>query len=205
MQKPWEPETADFCTTRPQWRHCSQSEVVEVEFALCQSQSTQLGESPETAFAGLFRKGRGKVRLSTVTAEEKRELVRAEQSEISNIMKHATVQAATRSGVHSTALMRMRWVITQKPDPSQKARLVVLEFTRAQLGATPTASPTVSRRGRQFQDHKASECSKPMLRRPFCRGQLKIKNCTFNGLQNCHKRWAWNTTNAYNCEDRCTG
>ena len=120
-------------------------------------------------------------------------------------MKHATVQAATRSGVHSTALMRMRWVITQKPDPSQKARLVVLGFTRAQLGATPSASPTVSRRGRQFQDQRASEFSKRMLRRPFCGGHLKIKNCTLNRLQNCQKRWACNTTNAYNCEDRCTG
>ena len=105
MQKPWEPETADFCTTRPQWRHCSQNEVVEVEFALSQSQSTQLGVSPETAFARLFRKGRGKVRLNTLTAEGKRELVRAEQSEIGSIMKNAAVRAATRSGVHSTALM----------------------------------------------------------------------------------------------------
>ena len=53
VQKPWEPQTADFCTTRPQLRHCAQNEVVEVELALSQSQATQLGESPETAFAGL--------------------------------------------------------------------------------------------------------------------------------------------------------
>ena len=44
----------------------------------------------------------------------------------------------------------MRWVITRKPDDSLKARLVVQGFTDPQLGAKPTASPTVSRRGRQL-------------------------------------------------------
>ena len=46
--------------------------------------------------------------------------------------------------------MRMRWVITRKPDDSLKARLVIQGFTDPQLGAKPTASPTVSRRGRQL-------------------------------------------------------
>ena len=55
-----------------------------VEFALSQSEATHLVESPETAFAGLVREGRG---VSTLTAEEKQELAR---------MKHATVQTATR-------------------------------------------------------------------------------------------------------------
>ena len=46
--------------------------------------------------------------------------------------------------------MRMRWVITRKPDDSLKARLVIQGFTGPQLGAKPTVSPTVSRRGRQL-------------------------------------------------------
>ena len=46
--------------------------------------------------------------------------------------------------------MPMRWVITRKPDDSLKARLVIQGFTDPQLGAKPTASPTVSRRGRQL-------------------------------------------------------
>ena len=60
------------------------------------------------------------------------------------------LEAATRSGLHCNSLMRMRWVITRKPDDSLKARLVVQGFTDPQLGAKPTASPTVSRRGRQL-------------------------------------------------------
>ena len=56
-QKQWEPETANFCTTRLPLRHRSQNEVVEVEFALSQSNPTQLGVSPETAFAGLVGEG----------------------------------------------------------------------------------------------------------------------------------------------------
>ena len=43
----------------------------------------------------------------------------------------------------------MRWVITRKPGDSLKARLVIQGFTDPQ-GAKPTASPTVSRRGRQL-------------------------------------------------------
>ena len=46
--------------------------------------------------------------------------------------------------------MRMRWVITRKSDDSLKARSVIQGFTDPQLGAKPTASPSVSRRGRQL-------------------------------------------------------
>ena len=65
-------------------------------------------------------------------------------------MTHAAVQAATGPGVHPTALMRMRRVITRKPDSGLKTRVVVLGFTDLQLGAQPTASPMVSQRGRQL-------------------------------------------------------
>ena len=80
-----------------------------MEFALSQSEATQVGESPETVCAGLVREGRGEVRVSTLTAEEKRELSWAKLSEMNSFMKHAAVQAATRSGVHPTVLMRIRW------------------------------------------------------------------------------------------------
>ena len=65
-------------------------------------------------------------------------------------MKHAALQAATRSSVHPTAIMRMRWVVTRKSESSLKARLVVLRFAFPESGAKPTTSPTVSRRGRQL-------------------------------------------------------
>ena len=87
-------------------------------------------------------------------SRQKRELVWAKQSEISPFMKHAAVQAATRSGVHPTAHMRMRWVITRKPDSSLEARKVVLGVTDPQLGAkhiadsVTTWSTTLVDRGR---------------------------------------------------------
>ena len=67
-----------------------------------------------------------------------------------SFLKHAAVEAATRSGLQCKSLMRMRWVITRKSDDSLKARLVIQGFTDPQLGAKPTASPSVSRRGRQL-------------------------------------------------------
>ena len=45
LQKPREPETADFCTTRLQLRHSSENEVAEVELALSKSGATQLGDT----------------------------------------------------------------------------------------------------------------------------------------------------------------
>ena len=96
-----------FCTSRPQLRHCSQNEVVEVEFAVCQTEATQLGESPGTALRAWFEKDEERF-VSARRQEKRSEMVRAKQSEISSFMEHA-------SGVHSAALMRMRCVITRKP------------------------------------------------------------------------------------------
>ena len=44
-------------------------------FALSQTDETQIGDSPETAFVGVVREGSGEVRLSTLAAEEKHDLV----------------------------------------------------------------------------------------------------------------------------------
>ena len=90
------------------------------------------------------------MRVSTLTPQEREELVKAKPKEIGSFLKHAAVVAATRSGLQCKSLMRMRWVITRKSDDSLKARLMIQGFTDPQLGAKPTASPTVSRRGRQL-------------------------------------------------------
>ena len=128
----------------------SSDEVIEVAFALSHHEAIKIAETPATALAALARQGRGEVRVSTLTPQEREELVKAKQQEISSFLKHAAVEAATRSGLQCKSLMRMRWVITRKSDDSLKARLVIQGFTDPQLGAKPTASPTVSRRGRQL-------------------------------------------------------
>ena len=144
----WNPDATE--KRGPVLTSCAQDEVVEVAFALSHHGAIKIAETPAIALAALARQGRGEVRVSTLTPQEREELVKAKQKEISSFLKHAAVEAATRSGLQCKSLMRMRWVITRKPDDSLKARLVIQGFTDPQLGAKPTASPTVSRRGRQL-------------------------------------------------------
>ena len=126
------------------------AKVVEVAFALSHNEAIKIAETPAIALAALARQGRGQVRESTLTPREREELVKAKQKEISSFLKHAVVEAATRSGLQCKSLMRMSWVVTRKPDDSLNAHLVTQGFTDPQLGATPAASPRVSRRGRQL-------------------------------------------------------
>ena len=144
----WNPDATE--KRKPVLTSCAQDEVVEVAFALSHHEAIKNAETPATALAALARQGRGEVRVSTLTPQEREELVKAKQKEISSFLKHAAVEAATRSGLQCKSLMRMRWVITRKSDDSLKARLVIQGFMDPQLGAKPTASPTVSRRGRQL-------------------------------------------------------
>ena len=144
----WNPDATE--KRGPMLTSCAQDEVVEVAFALSHHEAIKIAETPATALAALARQGRGDVRVSTLTPQEREELVKAKQQEISSFLKHAAVEAATRSGLQCKSLMRVRWVITRKLDDSLKARLVIQGFTDPQLGAKPTASPTVSRRGRQL-------------------------------------------------------
>ena len=129
---------------------CAQDEVVEVAFALLHHEAIKIAETPAIALAALARQGRGEVRVSTLTPQEREELVKAKQKDFSSFLSHAAVKPATRSGLQCKSLMRMRWVITRKADDTLKARLVIQGFTDPQLGAKPTASPTVSRRGRRL-------------------------------------------------------
>ena len=81
---------------------------------------------PETAFDMMVRRRRAEVRVSTLSGEQKRELV----------------EAASLQGISPSAVMKMRWVVTFKDDGSLKARLVVQGFTHQRLGKIPTSSPT---------------------------------------------------------------
>ena len=84
---------------------CAQDEVVEVAFALSHHEAVKIAATPATALAALARQGRGEVRVSMLTPREREELVKAKQAEISSFLKHAAVEAATRSGLHCNSLM----------------------------------------------------------------------------------------------------
>ena len=89
----------------------------------------------------MVRRQRAEVKVSTLSAEQKRELVKAKDTELSTFVKFSVVEAASRQGI----------------SPLQG-------FTDQRLGKIPTSSPTASRLSRQifltlatslgFQTHK---------------------------------------------------
>ena len=85
---------------------------------------------PETAPNVMVRRRRAEVKVSTLSAEQKRELVKAKDKELNTFVKYSVVEAAPRQRISPSALMKMRWVVTFKDDGSLKARLVVQGFTR---------------------------------------------------------------------------
>ena len=99
----------------------------------------------------MFKRRRAEVKASTLSAEQKRELLEAKDKELNTIVKYSVVEAASRQGISPSALMKkMRWTVTVKDDGSLKARMVVQGFTDQRLGNIPTSSPTASRRSRQI-------------------------------------------------------
>ena len=140
--------------------------LVTVSFSLGEERIQQIcsNPDPERAFNVMVRRRRAEVEVSTLSAEQKRELVKAKDKELNTFVKYSVVEAASRQGISPSSLMKMRWVVTFKDDGSLKARLVVQSFTEQRLGKTQTSSPTASRRSRQifltlaaslgFQTHK---------------------------------------------------
>ena len=98
----------------------------------------------------IVKRRRAEVKVLTLSAEQKRELVEAKDEELNTFAKYSAVEAASREGISPSAGMNMRWVVTFKDDGSLKARLVVLSFTDQRLCKIPTSSPTASRRSRQI-------------------------------------------------------
>ena len=82
------------------------------------------------AFDNLVKK-RAWVKVSSLTPQKKKELVKAKDNELNTWLEHAVVEAASRKGIPAAAMMKMRWVVTTKADDSLKARLVVQGFTDA--------------------------------------------------------------------------
>ena len=156
--------------------------LVTISFLLDEETKQQICSNPdaETAFNVMVRRQRAEVKKSTLSAEQRRELVQAKDKELSTFVKYSVVEAASRQGVSPSALMKMRGVVTFKDDGSLKTRLVQ-GFTDQRFGKIPTSSPTASRRSRQifltlaaslgFQTHKGDvKCA-------FLSGRLGRATC----------------------------
>ena len=103
----------------------------------------------ETAFNVMVKGRRAEVKVSTLSAEQRRELVEAKDKALNTFVKYSVVEAPSRQGISPSALMKMRWVVTFK-NGQLKALLVVQGFTDQRLDKIPTSSPTASRRFRQI-------------------------------------------------------
>ena len=126
--------------------------LVTVSFSLDEETIQQMysNPDPETAFNVMAKRRRAEVKVSTLSAEQKRELVEAKDKELNTLVKYSVVEAASRQGISPSALMTMRWVVKFKDDGSLKARLVEQGFADQRRGKIPPSSPTASRRSRQI-------------------------------------------------------
>ena len=100
---------------------------------------------PETAFNVMVRRRRAEVKVSTLSAEQKRELVKAKDKELSTFVKYSVVEAASRQGISPSALMKMRWVVTFKDDKIFDSTSWWCKGLQTKdLAKIPTSSPTVT-------------------------------------------------------------
>ena len=66
----------------------------------------------------IVKRRRAEVKVSTLSAEQRRELVKAKDKELNTVVKHSVVEAASRQGISPSALMNMRWAVTFEDDPN---------------------------------------------------------------------------------------
>ena len=90
--------------------------LVTVSFSLDEETKQQICSDPDsvTAFNVMVKRRRAEVKVSTLSAEQKRELVEAKDKELNTFVKYSVVDAASRQGISPHALMKMRWVVTLK-------------------------------------------------------------------------------------------
>ena len=75
--------------------------LVTVSFPLDEETIHQICSNlnPETAFNVMVRRRHAEVKVSTLSAEQKRELVEAKDKELNTFVKYSVVEAASRQGI----------------------------------------------------------------------------------------------------------
>ena len=61
---------------------------------------------PVTVFNVMVKRRNAEVKVSTLSAEQKRELVEAKDKELNTFVKYSVVEAASRQGISPSALMK---------------------------------------------------------------------------------------------------
>ena len=79
------------------------------------------------------RKGRTEVSAKHLNSEELTTIRQAKQTEVQNWVRNAVVEAASKKGIPTRNLMRLRWVLTKTSEGRFKACIVVQGFTDPHL------------------------------------------------------------------------
>eukprot|EP00438_Fugacium_kawagutii_P018226 Skav218341 [mRNA] locus=scaffold755:624672:632918:- [translate_table: standard] len=91
------------------------------------------------------------VEWTKLSIDQKKEFDIAQAKEISNVVISKALRELTPgelAKLDASRVMAMRWVLTRKADNTAKARLVVLGFQAHNITEVETASPTLSKVGR---------------------------------------------------------
>ena len=94
------------------------------------------------------REGRTEVMTKHLNSEELSAIRQAKQTQVQSWVRNSVVEAASKKGIPTTKLMRLRWVPTRKSEERFNARIVVQGLTDPKLPHLRRESATASRRAR---------------------------------------------------------
>lgn len=93
------------------------------------------------------------IKWEALPISKKKEFDLAQAKELSQVATSQALRNLTKQELKEfdpSTCMNMRWVLTQKADGTAKARLVVLGYQMPGIGTAETASPTMSKVGRNM-------------------------------------------------------
>ena len=133
--------------------------LCEYEFEVPQQHVHRFLRDPKTHVALLAtsaKRAKSEVRYSDLEPEEKELFKQAKPKELGCWLETSSVRKIMRSKISPERIMTSRWILTWKPDPSNKlgkkakARLVVRGYQDPEIDQVNTESPTLSRDARML-------------------------------------------------------
>ena len=185
--------------------------LVTVSFSLDEETIQQIcsNPDPETAFNVMIKRRRAEVKVSTLSAEQRRELVEAKDTELNTFVKYSVVEAASRLGISPSALMKMRWVVTFKDDGSLNSTIGGARFHRPKtLQDTKVFSNLIPSISSDFPDTcRVTWFSNSQRKREMCTMMTSSKlsqhnqfpTRSVNQFPSCLESCNWSIISAFGC------
>ena len=127
-----------------------------LEMEVTNEEADWLAKHPPKAAIWLSKKMEAKGKQEAwnqLSLDRKKDFDLAQAKELSQVLASRALRSLTRPeelNLDKSTVMNMRWVLTTKGGGTAKARLVVLGFQAHNLTEVETASPTMSKIGRQM-------------------------------------------------------